>query len=246
MPGSSFRASSREDSISSSLFGDAETFMNDDVSVVISQRPAGEWDETSGLGISPNDEHMNDSAELSKLPALLHESSAPGRMEHKIPLRQRSSEKIRAKRESIEKHRHECTESGDDEDEELGDANVRERSPRNNTKSTHRGSKLGIEMMRTNSRGSVVSVTEMSGAASVGTLPPVIGEELPPASHISGASLTPPEIFTTRGRGVSEIDPNETPKPLHHQYDPTDEEPTPRAPSVSSNRTADMGQKSPE
>lgn len=246
MPGSSFRASSREDSISSSLFGDAETFMNDDVSVVISQRPAGEWDETSGLGISPNDEHMNNSAELSKLPALLHESSAPGRMEHKIPLRQRSSEKIRAKRESIEKHRHECTESGDDEDEELGDANVRERSPRNNTKSTHRGSKLGIEMMRTNSRGSVVSVTEMSGAASVGPLPPVIGEELPPASHISGASLTPPEIFTTRGRGVSEIDPNETPKPLHHQYDPTDEEPTPRAPSVSSNRTADMGQKSPE
>lgn len=247
MPGSSFRASSREDSISSSLFGDSETFMNDDIPVVISHRPTGEWDETSGLGISPNDDAMHDSAELSKLPThLLHESSAPGRLEHKIPLRQRSSEKIRAKRESIEKHRHECTESGDDEDEELGDVNVKEKSPRNHAKSTHRGSKLGTEMMRTNSRGSVVSVNDIPGAASVGPLPPVIGEELPSASQISGASLTPPEVFSTPGRSVSEIDLDETPKQLHPQYDTTDEEPTPRAPSASSNRIDYLGQKSPE
>ena len=244
MPGSSFRASSREDSISSSLFGDAEAFMNDDVPVVISQRPAGEWDETSGLGISPDGEPVHDAVDLPKLPAhLLHENSAPGRMEHKIPLRQRSSDKIRAKRESIEKHRHECTESGDDEDEELGDANVREKSPRNSSKA-HRGSKLGTEMMRTNSRGSVVSVTDIPGAASV-ALPPVIGEELPPAAEITGASLTPPEVFTP-GKGAGEIDLNETPKALQPQYDVTDEEPTPRAPSVSSNRTDYIGQKSPE
>jgi serine/threonine-protein kinase RIM15 len=240
MPGSSFRASSREDSISSSLFGDSENFMNEDAPIVISQRPAGEWDENSGLGISPNDDHLHESSDLQKLPTLLHEHSAPARMEHKIPLRQRSSDKIRAKRESIEKHRHECTESGDDEDEELGDANVKERSPRSNTKVTHRGSKLGIEMMRTNSRGSVVSVNEMPGVASV-ALPPVIGEELPLASQISGASLTPPEIFTTPGRHVSEIDLNETPRPLQPNYDPTDEEPTPRAPSASSNRTDYIG-----
>ena len=245
MPGSSFRASSREDSISSSLFGDSETFMNDDVPIVISQRPAGEWDENSGLGISPNDDHLHESADFQKLPTLQHEHSAPARMEHKIPLRQRSSDKIRAKRESIEKHRHECTESGDDEDDELGDANVKERSPRNNSKSTHRGSKLGIEMMRTNSRGSVVSVNDMPGAASV-ALPPVIGEELPPASQISGASLTPPELFTTPGKNVSEIDLNETPRPLQPLYDQTDEEPTPRAPSASSNRTDYIGLRNPE
>jgi serine/threonine-protein kinase RIM15 len=234
MPGTSFRASSREDSISSSLFGDSESFMNDDIPVVISQRPAGEWDETSGLGIT-NDEPTLDSADLPKLPAhLLHEHSAPGRMEHKTPLRQRSSEKIRAKRESIEKHRHECTESGDDEDEELGDANVREKSPR--AKSTHRGSKLGTEMMRTNSRGSVVSGSDLPGTTSLGSLPPVIGEELPPASEITGATLTPPEVFTTPGGDVNEIDLNETPKPSQHQYDPMDDEPTPRAPSASSNR----------
>jgi serine/threonine-protein kinase RIM15 len=247
LPGGSFRASSREDSISSSLFGDSESFMNDDIPVVVNQRPAGEWDETSGLGISPNDEAMLDSAELLKLPAhLLHEHSAPGRIEQKTPLRQRSSEKIRAKRESIEKHRHECTESGDDEDEELGDANVREKSPRNHTKSTHRGSKLGIEMMRTNSRGSVVSGSDIPIATSAGTLPPVIGEELQPSSQISGSTLTPPEVFTTPGGNVSEIDLNETPKPSQVQYDPTDEEPTPRAPSASSNRSDYMAQKSPE
>jgi serine/threonine-protein kinase RIM15 len=230
MPGSSFRASSREDSISSSLFGDNESFMNDDP-VVVSQRPAEEWDETSGLGITNNELDSE-----PKLPLhILHEHSAPGRMEHNIS-KQRSSEKIRAKRESIEKHRHECTESGDDEDEELGDANVREKSPRN--AKTHRGSKLGIEMMRTNSRGSVVSGSDIP---SVGSLP-VIGE---PASDISGSTLTPPdiscstltppEVFTTPGKNVTEIDLNETPR-SSQQYDIMDE-PTPRAPSASSNRS---------
>jgi serine/threonine-protein kinase RIM15 len=99
--------------------------------------------------------------------------------------------------------------------------------------------------MRTNSRGSVVSVNDMPGAASV-ALPPVIGEELPPASQISGASLTPPELFTTPGKNVSEIDLNETPRPLQPLYDQTDEEPTPRAPSASSNRTDYIGLRSPE
>lgn len=235
MPGSSFRASSREDSISSSLFGDSESFINEDVPVVINQRPAGEWDEASGLGISPNEEAILD-PDLPKLPAhLLHEHSAPGRMEHKTPLRQQSTDKIRAKRESMEKHRHECIESGDDEDEELGDANVREKSPRL-TKSTHRGSKLGIEMMRTNSRGSVVSGSDLPSTDPVEP-PPTVSEEIPPASQISGASLTPPEIFTTPGGKVSGIDPDQTPKPSQNQPHTTDEEPTPRAPSAASNKS---------
>jgi serine/threonine-protein kinase RIM15 len=228
MPGSSFRGSSREDSISSSLFGDDLT--NDEVPVVINNRPTGEWDENSGLGISPNDEVMLNSPDLPKPPPhLLHEQSAPGRMEHKPPLRQRSSDKIRAKRESIEKHRHECTESGDDEDEELGDVNVREKSPRQKPKTSNRSSKLGIEMMRTNSRGSVVSVSDLPSADTVEP-PPTVAEEQPPASAISGASLTPPEVFTSPGGKVSEIDLMETPKPSSQNYDDLmDEEPTPRA-----------------
>src|SRR5699024_5034538 len=71
---------------------------------------------------------------------------------------QRSSESIRAKRESLEKKRYECAESGDDEDEELGNTQTRTHSPQN--RNNRPGSKLGIEMMRTNSRGSVVSGSE--------------------------------------------------------------------------------------
>jgi serine/threonine-protein kinase RIM15 len=239
MPGSSFRGSSREDSISSSLFGDSESFMNDDVPVVISRKATGDWDESSGLGIS-NEEVLLDSRDLPKqLPLhLLHQESSPGRMEQeiKLPLRQRSSDKMRAKRESIEKHRHECAESGDDEDEELGDTCVREKSPKHVTK-PNRGSKLGTEMMRTNSRGSVVSSSDVTAGADSIEPPPTVTEELPPASEVSAGHLTPPEHFTTPGNSVAEIDLNETPKPSSTQLDPMDE-PTPRAPSATSN-TAD-------
>lgn len=237
MPGSSFRGSSREDSISSSIFGDSESTMNDDVHVVISRKAAGDWDENNGLGI--HEEGLLDSHERPKSipPRLLHEESAPGRIEATPKasiVRQRSSEKMKAKRESIEKHRHECAESGDDEDDELGDAYVREKtSPRGPTK-IHRGSKLGTEMMRTNSRGSVVSSSDLTGGMETVETPPTVVEELPPASQISGGTLTPPELFTFPGDKVAEIDMNETPKPLSHFED---EEPTPRAPSVASNRS---------
>jgi len=235
MPGSSFRGSSREDSITSSIFGDSESTLNDDVPVVIGRKATGEWDEAGGLGIS-GDISMVDVGDLPKSPPhLLTESTAPGRMEHaqKILLRQRSSEKMKAKRESMEKHRRESGESGDDEDEELGDAAVREKSPRS-SKSTQRGSKLGTEMMRTNSRGSIVSGTEPSSADV--ELPPTVPEEIPAASEISGQNLTPPEIFSTPGGKISTIDLNQTPKAVAPLSDDMmDEEPTPRPPSVASN-----------
>ncbi|KUJ11071.1 putative Serine/threonine-protein kinase cek1 [Mollisia scopiformis] len=238
MPGSSFRGSSREDSISSSMFGDNESFMNEDIPVVISRKATGDWDENSGLGIS-NEEAILDSRDLPKSlpPHLLHEESAPGRMEvvHKLPIRQRSTEKMKAKRESMEKHRHECAESGDDEDEELGDVCVREKSSPRSVAKTHRGSKLGTEMMRTNSRGSVVSSSDVGASADTIEPPPTVVEELPAASEITGASLTPPEVFHSPGSKISEIDLLETPRPASSQIDPMDEEPTPRAPSVVSN-----------
>lgn len=234
MPGSSFRGSSREESISSSIFGDSESFMNDDVPVVISRKATDDWDEVGGLGIS-NDETLHDSQGLVKAapPHLLTEHSAPARMEqHKIPLRQRSSDKIRSKKESIEKHRHQCAESGDDEDEELGDTSVREKSPRSAAK-THRTSKLGIEMMRTNSRGSVVSSSDLIPNVDTIELPPLT-EELSITS-ITGALATPPEKFEALSEMIRQIDLDETPRPSK-TLAIMEEEPTPRAPSVASNR----------
>jgi serine/threonine-protein kinase RIM15 len=76
------------------------------------------------------------------------------------PRKQRSIEGIRAKRESLEKKRYIGAESGDDEDEELGTMQTRARSPQGARRTARSGSKLGTEMMRTNSRGSVVSGTE--------------------------------------------------------------------------------------
>ncbi|KAF7852763.1 hypothetical protein EAF04_010882 [Stromatinia cepivora] len=243
MPAGSFRGSSREDSISSSLFGDTEAFPTDDLPVVINRRPTGDWDET-GLGIC-NEVHMMEVNELPKLPppSLLHNSSSPARVEHRRNLsRQRSSEKMKAKRESLEKHRHECGESGDDEDEVLGDVAVREKtSPKGTTSpKTHRGSKLGTEMMRTNSRGSVVSGTEMLSSDPIEPPPTVTEEaillsptsEIPLASGISGATLTPPEIF--EGPGDKEVDLFETPKQKQSQNSFLDEEHTPRPTSKSS------------
>lgn len=226
MPGSSLRASSREDSIDSSQFD--ESFMNEDIPVVISRKATDNWDEISGLGITGEDAMLDQEQPFK--PQLLHELSAPGRMEHhRIPLRQRSSDKLRVKRVSLEKNRHDSAESGDDEDEVLGDVSVREKSPRSATK-THRGSKLGIEMMRTNSRGSVVSASELNSSMETVEPPPTVSEEQPSASEITGASLTPPERFTSPGSSVTDIDMYETPRASSVKSDPMDdEEPTPRA-----------------
>ncbi|PWY89104.1 hypothetical protein BO70DRAFT_393618 [Aspergillus heteromorphus CBS 117.55] len=169
VPSSSYRASSREDSIGSSYFGDMEPTKPEDVPVIVS-RHNDEWgQDKEGLGISEDaakaqegtDTGSNSGSEVVPFPSLLHATSAPPALNQTgtlTPRKQRSSEAIRAKRESLEKKRYECAESGDDEDEELGNSQARTSSPRQ--KSRRPGSKLGIEMMRTNSRGSVVSGSE--------------------------------------------------------------------------------------
>lgn len=244
MHAGSFRGSSREDSISSGHFEETEPFPNEDLPVVINRRPTGDWDET-GLGIS-NELHMLETNELPKLPPphLLHNSSSPARLEHRRNLsRQRSSEKMKAKRETLEKHLHECGESGDDEDEVLGDVAVREKtSPRGSTSpKAHRGSKLGTEMMRTNSRGSVVSGTEILSSDSIEAQPTVNEEAVPlsprsgmppSSSEILGVTLTPPELF--EGPVHKEVDIFRTPKQSQSQSSFLDEDPTPRPTSKSS------------
>lgn len=164
IPPSSYRGSSREDSISSSCFGDMESVKADDIPVIVS-RQADEWSQSQGgLGISDDGSTASGSksgSNTTPFPPLPSAPSAPDTMNPSgtlTPRKQRSSEAIRAKRESLEKKRYECAESGDDEDEELGNAQTRTRSPQ--SRSNRPGSKLGIEMMRTNSRGSVVSGSE--------------------------------------------------------------------------------------
>ncbi|KAJ6010245.1 hypothetical protein N7499_004351 [Penicillium canescens] len=159
-PPSSYRGSSRDDSMSSSVFGDMESIKSDEVPVIIN-RNTEDWDRShGGLGIS-DDQHLGSpDPKAVPLPHLLHAATAPAAMDANgglTPRKQRSSESIRAKRESLEKKRYEGAESGDDEDEELGNSQTRRSPPSRNRRP---GSKLGIEMMRTNSRGSVVSGSE--------------------------------------------------------------------------------------
>ncbi|PLB37089.1 protein kinase RIM15 [Aspergillus candidus] len=169
VPPSSYQGSNRADSVGSSYFGDVESVKPEEAPVIVSQR-ADEWggkEGDGGLGISeapPAIQETTDSppsASSAPEPQMLHASSAPASVNSSgvlTPRKQRSSEAIRAKRESLEKKRYECAESGDDEDEELGHSQVR--TPSSRTRSNRPGSKLGIEMMRTNSRGSVVSGSE--------------------------------------------------------------------------------------
>ena len=172
MPDSSWKGSSREDSVSSSsFFGDLESVKSDDIPFIVSRAATDDW-ARSGLGI--------DASLPSAPPALLHtESAPPGALsvpdeetqsgsEVKTPRHQRSSEAIKTKKEQMEKNRLEVggPEEGDDEDDELGNVQVRARSPVGKPAPGRQSSKLGIEMMRTNSRGSVISMHDDRGPES--------------------------------------------------------------------------------
>ncbi|KAL8730645.1 MAG: hypothetical protein Q9166_003958 [cf. Caloplaca sp. 2 TL-2023] len=226
---------SRQHSIGSSFFGDTDSTNTEDVPVIVSGR-AHEWQE-GGLGItSPEQPPCAAQPFLHPgLPHLLHLNSAPPDFDLRTPRRQRSVEAIKAKRENIEKNRHECAESGDDEDEELGHSQSRARSPQGKTP---RGSKLSTEMMRTNSHESVTSecgstlplhATE-EGAAVAPSEPPILETGIEGEGH---ATITPPEIFPRQvGTTAKTIDMDATPKPIAHiQHDKMDCETESQPPS---------------
>ncbi|KAF4983328.1 hypothetical protein FDECE_17325 [Fusarium decemcellulare] len=153
--------SSREDSISSSLFGDSESVTTDEVPVVISRKATNEWDE-GGLNITTD----NDMIEASRkgVPQLLAQQSAPAQMEH----RPRASDKLKGKREGSEQRAAEGTESADDEDEELGsgrEKHLGRSSQQMLGKTNLPSSKLGIEMMRANSHDSMTMGSESTSEA---------------------------------------------------------------------------------
>ncbi len=158
-----------------------------------------------------------------------------------MPRRQPSIEAIEAKRRSLEKGRLEsAAESGDDEDEELGNMHLRTRSPRRSVKRT---SKLGTEMMRTNSQGSVITADELPSASSehaAGQPREAPIAELPAAEVEASGHLTPPTVFPREPGDHSEVidmdagvgndvsvDPDATPRP--QQQLSMDPDPTPRA-----------------
>lgn len=170
--GGSFHASSsvtsnRENSIGSTTSIGEDS--NHSIPFIISRQPTMDSEQgpsdlernfgtTGGLGITRSLDQASKQAGIGHpLPHLEHQSSAPaalsGESDQPAPRRQPSNEAIQAKRRSLEKVRHEsAAESGDDEleEDELGRAPVRQRSPKRHVK---RSSKLGTEMMRSSSNG---------------------------------------------------------------------------------------------
>jgi serine/threonine-protein kinase RIM15 len=198
-------SSVREDSISSSLFGDSESVATDDIPVLISRKATGDWDE-GGLCISgPEDQVLlgsNNPLGSPLQPRLITQQSAPPQIDSsplraKGPAPQRSLEKLKAKRESIEKRRYEgSVDSADDEDDELGLGAAPAQTGNGNgsgsgsgssngsasgsnpgsplaqqyrSKSVLPSSKLGIEMMRANSHDSLLTGSECASTVEPAT-----------------------------------------------------------------------------
>ncbi|EUC43546.1 hypothetical protein COCMIDRAFT_7043 [Bipolaris oryzae ATCC 44560] len=242
VPSASYRDSSREDSISSSFFGDNDSRAGEDIPVRIHN--ADDWRERDmaraigGLAIgddAANADTKNAPSNRRGPPDLPHGDSTQPSLEEATIRRQRSTEQVGAKRRILETRKHESAESGDDEDDELGHTPIRTRSPKSRPKST---SKLGIEMMRTNSRGSVISVEDPGQPDSTlpSSPPPMITEDRAaeeyegnlPTSGSAPSLLTPPVIFPEQpGDDVEEF-VMETPKAQKEAASP-DPDPTPKA-----------------
>jgi serine/threonine-protein kinase RIM15 len=231
----------RAGSLGSSSFGETDSQYSSSIPTIVSRQATSEWDQSDlernfgGLGISntvSNDEVSKTAVSGLQPPKLEPQISAPGALEttdNSTPRKQPSMEEIHARRKSLEKVQHEsAAESGDDEDEELGNMHIRARSPRRSIK---RSSKLGTEMMRTNSQGSVISSDEiipskstMSPGADVGH---TIIEE-PAAEVAATGKLTPPEFFPRNpGHHIETIEMDTPPR------EPANEEATPKAHPIS-------------
>ncbi len=201
-----YKRPSREHSIGSSFFGDTDSTNTEDIPVVIG-RPSDDWPSNTGLGISEDMSPPEIDFIHPGLPHLIHQNSAPPSLDLRMTRKQHSAEAVKAKRETVEKN----AEFGDDEDEELGAKLAsRARSPQGKL----RGSKLGIEMMRTNSRGSVTSggADESTVVPSVTSNPDV---DMPDVPHHDRATIEPPEIFSREAKGdaVKVVDMDATPRP---------------------------------
>lgn len=196
--------SSREDSITSSMFGDSESVTTDGAPVVISRKATGDWEE-SGLGISEGDILSTSEGSLSRMPHLQTQRSAPPQVDH--PARALDALVTKTKAQ-MERRPVDYMESADDEDEDLGqgqEKHVRSGSKAHGAKSSLPSSKLGIEMMRANSHESTPEVVTQ-----VVTTPSKEGDA-PVLDATSAASHTPPAAQAV-GEGEGDGDVEETPR----------------------------------
>ncbi len=228
-PGSSsFRGSSREDSIGSSLFGDSESVATDDIPIVLSRKATGDWGDEAGLGIN-TDEILSSSAPRAPI-SLVSQQSAPGQMEgQRMSTPHQSLEKLKSRREHLERRRLEASDSADDEDEEMGTS--RDRGPR--AKPLLPSSKLGIEMMRANSYDNVAVASDSTAEPVTQVVTP--SDEAGPL-HIPG-SKSPRSVtqFTPESTPVvGTEDADQTPRPAASTRDSPSNEPTPRPTTKSS------------
>lgn len=226
--------SSREDSISSSMYGDSESVTTDDIPVVISRKATNEWDE-GGLGISESDILNAGEGLPHAMPPLTQQRSAPPQVEHP-PLP--ADALAKPPKPPLERRRTDSTESADDEDDELElgrEKRSRSGSKAHAGKSSLPSSKLGIEMMRANSHDSVTAGSESTPelVTQVVTTPSKEGGTPVLEAAAALAARTPPSEPMTGSSGSGDVD--ETPRPASTarmgdaEVSGGDDEATPRA-----------------
>lgn len=218
--GNNYRDSSREDSISSSFFGDLSSLPDDSVEPPsLTKSMSDDWSESQlarnfeGLGISSEESQIEIRTDDSLFSPVTLGPVGPFKRptERAVPRKKRSSEGRRA-----------SADSGDDEDEDLG--RMRSKSPRANR--PRGSSKLGTEMMRTNSRGSVISVEDVATQDhAIKSPPPAIAEvptaeeqresesnvHTPPEQHLHPGPFGGAESSTPSSGGSADA----TPRPQH-------------------------------
>lgn len=219
---SSFVSSSREQSISSSLYGDTESTTTDDIPVVISRKPTGEW-EDGGLGIREGDTHAPTGDPHKPAPPPVRQPSISGQFDvAQAPVPQGSTEKLKTKHDSSAKKSSDgSTDSADDEDDELGQGRDKHLRP----KPALPSSKLGIEMMRADSHDSVMGSEDTLEPTTQVVTPSTEPEAPMLSTHEPRQAQTPPDC----GSGGLGLSVEETPRPNPSSRQGTeDEEPTPR------------------
>ncbi|KAF2147714.1 hypothetical protein K461DRAFT_272405 [Myriangium duriaei CBS 260.36] len=237
------RVSSREDSITSGSVPDSSDGQFDRIPVIISRRPTKgteDWNDAElekqfgGLGISGNESSSGDDKMLTPrppmhMPELTEQRSAPAILEMGprkgtvISPPHPAADIAGDRNTDIEKA--DMADAGDDEDEELGHVQIRSRSPKKNRQT---GSKLATEMLRTNSRGSVVSGDEVASDLESRPAPRSATELM----ESEKKNLTPPIESQEFGDDSAEAEADMTPRPSQSNILDTSSDPTPRKPTA--------------
>ena len=230
---SSFKGSSREDSMSSTSVFTEPDAKPEETAITITRpiEDAPGSRKPSGLGIS---ETLDDEPRLQgiahAMAALTHQDSAPAGLESIEVRKKPSAELIEAKRRARLQEHQGGGDLGDDEDDELGNVRARSRSPLGKYTPVS-SSKLSAEMMRTDSQSSVISVIESPSTPAKSGNPDRerdMNESPESRGHLS--ATTPPVRFSPRlGDTSKEIDMDATPTPqTNPSFSPFEDDFTPK------------------